>query len=89
MLEALLRETDARRRDARCRAAASLDVAADADRLPRRHDVHGDLPRRAVVLATGGQSLPKTGSDGAGFAIAQRLGHTIVAADARARAAAA
>jgi predicted Rossmann fold flavoprotein len=32
----------------------------------------------AVVLATGGQSLPKSGSDGAGFAIAKRLGHTIV-----------
>src|SRR5262249_30291769 len=31
-----------------------------------------------VVLATGGQSLPKTGSDGAGYAIARRLGHTIV-----------
>ena len=32
-----------------------------------------------VVLATGGQSLPKTGSDGTGLTIAHRLGHTIVA----------
>ena len=39
---------------------------------------HGDLHAGAVVLATGGQSLPKSGSDGAGFAIAQRLGHTLV-----------
>src|SRR5205823_2159434 len=31
-----------------------------------------------VVLATGGQALPKSGSDGAGFEIARRLGHTIV-----------
>jgi predicted Rossmann fold flavoprotein len=38
----------------------------------------GELPAPAVVLATGGQSLPKTGSDGAGFTIARRLGHTIV-----------
>jgi predicted Rossmann fold flavoprotein len=38
----------------------------------------GDLRAGAVVLATGGESLPKTGSDGAGFAIARRLGHTIV-----------
>jgi predicted Rossmann fold flavoprotein len=38
----------------------------------------GDLHAAAVVLATGGQSLPKSGSDGAGFAIASRLGHTIV-----------
>jgi predicted Rossmann fold flavoprotein len=38
----------------------------------------GELRADAVVLATGGQSLPKSGSDGAGFAIATRLGHTIV-----------
>ena len=38
----------------------------------------GELQADAVVLATGGQSLPKSGSDGAGFAIAKRLGHTIV-----------
>ena len=38
----------------------------------------GELTASAVVLATGGQSLPKSGSDGAGFAIAGRLGHAIV-----------
>jgi predicted Rossmann fold flavoprotein len=38
----------------------------------------GHLTASTVVLATGGQSLPKSGSDGAGFAIARRLGHTIV-----------
>jgi len=31
-----------------------------------------------VVIATGGRSLPKTGSDGAGYSLAERLGHTIV-----------
>lgn len=31
-----------------------------------------------VVLATGGLSLPKTGSDGSGFALARALGHEIV-----------
>jgi len=37
-------------------------------------------PRRAsaVVLATGGRSLPKSGSDGGGYLIAQSLGHTLV-----------
>lgn len=30
-----------------------------------------------VVLATGGQSVPKTGSDGHGFAIARSLGHSV------------
>lgn len=31
---------------------------------------------RAVVLATGGLSMPKTGSDGSGWALARGLGHT-------------
>ena len=33
---------------------------------------------RCIVLATGGRSLPKTGSDGAGYAFARALGHTYV-----------
>jgi predicted Rossmann fold flavoprotein len=39
---------------------------------------HGAIQSRRVVLATGGLSLPKTGSDGVGHEIARRLGHTIV-----------
>jgi len=31
----------------------------------------------AVILATGGLSVPATGSDGSGLAIARRLGHTV------------
>ncbi len=31
-----------------------------------------------LVLATGGKSLPKTGSDGLGLQLAQSLGHTII-----------
>ncbi len=31
----------------------------------------------AVILATGGLSVPATGSDGGGLAIARRLGHTV------------
>lgn len=31
----------------------------------------------AVVLATGGMALPKTGSDGHGYAIARSLGHSV------------
>lgn len=31
-----------------------------------------------VVLATGGLSLPKTGSDGGGYVLAQALGHSLV-----------
>jgi predicted Rossmann fold flavoprotein len=39
----------------------------------------GEIAARAVVLATGGRSLPKTGSDGAGYELARALGHTLVA----------
>jgi predicted Rossmann fold flavoprotein len=38
----------------------------------------GRVTARRLVLATGGQSLPKSGSDGAGFVIARSLGHTVV-----------
>src|SRR5262249_42758172 len=38
----------------------------------------GPIHGRALVLATGGQSLPKSGSDGAGFEFARSLGHTLV-----------
>ena len=33
---------------------------------------------RAVAIATGGRSLPKTGSDGAGYDLVRRLGHGYV-----------
>jgi hypothetical protein len=36
------------------------------------------IAARRVVLATGGLSLPKTGSDGLGLDIAARLGHSII-----------
>ena len=39
----------------------------------------GALRAHAVVLATGGLSLPKTGSDGWGYTAATALGHSIVA----------
>jgi len=38
----------------------------------------GEIRADRVILATGGQSLPKTGSDGGGLTIARALGHTIV-----------
>ena len=35
----------------------------------------GELQSRTVVLATGGKSIPKTGSDGHGYQLARGLGH--------------
>lgn len=45
-----------------------------------RHEGDGSerILAQQVVLATGGKSLPKTGSDGAGYEIVKRLGHSIV-----------
>lgn len=37
----------------------------------------GRLTASRLILATGGQSLPKTGSDGAGWEMARRLGHQV------------
>ena len=41
-----------------------------------RHE-QGTLSARRVILATGGRSLPKTGSDGGGWNIVRRLGHEV------------
>lgn len=37
----------------------------------------GRVRTKRVILATGGKSLPKSGSDGAGYQLAQALGHTL------------
>ncbi|MEO8197906.1 MAG: aminoacetone oxidase family FAD-binding enzyme [Thermoanaerobaculia bacterium] len=39
----------------------------------------GGVTARRVVLAAGGQALPKSGSDGSGFTLARALGHTTTA----------
>ncbi len=39
----------------------------------------GVMSARRVSLTTGGQALPRSGSDGAGYRLAEGLGHTIVA----------
>jgi predicted Rossmann fold flavoprotein len=35
------------------------------------------IPAPRIVLAAGGKSVPKTGSDGSGYALARALGHTV------------
>lgn len=43
------------------------------------HTAGGTYTADAVILATGGKSYPLTGSDGSGYTLAARLGHTITA----------
>ncbi len=45
-----------------------------SDTSPRQQSV---LHARRVIIATGGRSLPKTGSDGHGYALVRSLGHTV------------
>ncbi|PYR89105.1 MAG: aminoacetone oxidase family FAD-binding enzyme [Acidobacteria bacterium] len=66
------------------RCGASLVAPARAHRIEQQSSQflietsRGPIEATVAVLATGGQSLPKTGSDGAGYAFARDLGHTIV-----------
>ncbi|HJT21533.1 MAG TPA: aminoacetone oxidase family FAD-binding enzyme [Nitrospira sp.] len=41
------------------------------------HHGRGSSAAKRVVLATGGQSLPKSGSNGTGYELARRLGHRV------------
>lgn len=53
------------------------------DRLPDSgagfvvHHSHGALTASRVILATGGRSIPKSGSDGFGYELVRRLGHHV------------
>jgi predicted Rossmann fold flavoprotein len=73
VLDALLRETA--RLGVRIECERVRDIRVDGGRFVV--DMNSGLRylARRVVLATGGRSLPKTGSDGAGYELARRLGH--------------
>jgi predicted Rossmann fold flavoprotein len=66
------------------RSGAVLHTASRVNRLSRLdagfelNTTMGVARARRVVLATGGLSLPKTGSDGTGYTLAAGLGHSIV-----------
>lgn len=59
--------------------AISRDWAFEGEdaALHRAPGEKGVLLARRVILATGGKALPKTGSDGAGYAFVRDLGHTL------------
>lgn len=90
VLAALLRECTQRgvllRTEARVYSVA-LDRGGAAASSPSPHAFReagfrletsaGVFSARCVVLATGGLALPKSGSDGGGYELARRLGHSI------------
>lgn len=66
-------------------SGASLELSCRVERVTRTERGFAALTRDGatcsapvLVLATGGRSLPKTGSDGAGYAFARALGHGYV-----------
>jgi predicted Rossmann fold flavoprotein len=63
---------------ARLHAGMRVHEVARTDEGFALETSRGPLTARQLVLATGGKSLPKTGSDGGGYDIARALGHTLV-----------
>jgi predicted Rossmann fold flavoprotein len=54
-----------------------IERATDHDHGFVIHHSQGILHTRKVILATGGRSIPKSGSDGMGYRLACRLGHHV------------
>jgi predicted Rossmann fold flavoprotein len=53
------------------------EVPSGQERAFRLKHDQGILQAHSVIMATGGRSLPRTGSDGSGWEIVRRLGHTV------------
>jgi predicted Rossmann fold flavoprotein len=76
VLGALLAEAE--RRGVRIETGARVRAVERDGAGFRVQTPSGPVPAGRVVLATGGRSVPKTGSDGGGYALAAALGHTLV-----------
>lgn len=78
VVDALLRETQRLGVAIRCGQRVTAIRHTAADSLPFAiTSTAAEWRASVVVLATGGLSLPKTGSDGGGYALARALGHTL------------
>jgi len=58
--------------------SAVKDIEKTGDKLFKVTHEKGEIIANSVILATGGKSYPLTGSDGSGYKLARKLGHTIV-----------
>jgi len=67
----------ARRRGVQFQWDTSLTGLAPTGEGWRVETTRGEIDTRSVVLATGGLSVPKTGSDGTGIHLAAHLGHVL------------
>ncbi len=55
----------------------AVEITTDEDRVSSVKCEKGTYFADSVILATGGKSYPLTGSNGEGYVIAEKLGHTI------------
>jgi predicted Rossmann fold flavoprotein len=56
---------------------ARVEAVTAVDQTFQAATSAGPITARRVILCTGGKSLPKSGSDGGGYALAQSLGHSL------------
>ena len=63
--------------DALLRESPEILAGQRVESIERGFIINGTITAKRVILATGGRSVPKTGSDGHGYSIAQSLGHTV------------
>lgn len=66
-------------------AGVTLVTGVKVEAVERRDDTFvircegSEWTAKTVILATGGRSVPKTGSDGFGYVLVQHLGHSVTA----------
>jgi predicted Rossmann fold flavoprotein len=65
--------------DALLRAAEGVEIITGTrvESIEPAFVINGDIRAGKIILAAGGRSVPKTGSDGSGYALAKMLGHTV------------
>src|SRR5438270_6618006 len=65
--------------DALLRAADGVEIVTGVrvESIERAFVINDDIRADKIILAAGGRSVPKTGSDGSGYALAAMLGHTV------------
>src|SRR3954447_25124643 len=65
--------------DALLRAAEGVEIvtAMRVESIERGFVINGDIHADKIILAAGGRSVPKTGRDGSGYALAAMLGHSV------------
>lgn len=57
--------------------ADALEIALEDGKIKGVKTKTGFIKADSVIVATGGKSYPQTGSDGSGYKIAEKAGHTI------------